>query len=712
MREARSYCRICGVLCGTRLQIDDDGRIVDVRGDKEHPLTRGFACIKGVQSTDIYDGPERLLHPLKRLPDGTFERIPLEQALDEIAGKLQVILAQDGPEAVATFRGTANYTDAAGYHMLPAWMKAIGSPSFFSTLTIDQSAKAVTAGRLGMWAGGKHEFHNADVWMLAGINPMVSNWGGFGSLPPNPVLTLKEAKARGVKIIVVDPRRTETSHFADVFLQLRPGEDPTLAAGLLRAILTQGWFDAAFCERHVEGLDDLRAAVDPFTPEYVERRAGIAPELLLEAARLFAEVGTRGIVITGTGPDMAARSNLAEHLYECLNVVCGRYLREGEEARDQRVLAGRFPLRAEVIAPRRPWEKGHRSRIRGVGTLAGEMMSGVMADEILLPGKGQIRSLIVVGGNPANAFPDQLKTVKALSTLDLLVAIDPYLSETARLAHYVLPPLLPYERADLPLGFPQAFAGPFAQYTPAIADPPAGAEVIDDWRVFWELANRLGRQLIFDGVELDMVAAPQRDELLAILARRSVVPLDEVKRHSGGKLFDIEPHRVQPARVEANGRFAVAPEDIVRELGDVFRETATAPAAITRFTHRLVSRRLREVMNTTYRHLPSTRRKFRYNPAYMHSSDIASQGLAAGDRVEIESDHGRIPAIVAPDDTVLPGVISMSHGWGGLPEEELNYEDSGAATTLLISTDRDVEAINSMPRMSAIPVRIVAAQSG
>jgi anaerobic selenocysteine-containing dehydrogenase len=704
MRQEKSFCRICGVLCGTRVTVGDDGRIVEIRGDKEHPHSRGFACIKGVQSADIYYGPQRLTQPLKRQADGSYAAISLEDALDEIADRLGTLMERDGAQSAALFRGTPNNTDAAGYHMLPAWMKAIGSQSFYSTITIDQSAKAVTAERLGAWAGGKHEVQDADVWMLVGINPLVSNWGGFTSIPANPALTLREAKARGMKLIVIDPRRTETANFADIYLQIKPGEDPTLAAGLLNVIIQNKWYDQAFCARYAGGFAALAEAVAPFSLDYVAARAGIPAALIEAAAKTFSRSGARGIVVTGTGPDMAARSNLTEHLYECLNVLCGRFLREGEEAHYQRVLAGRPALYADVVPPARGFETGHLSRVRGVGTLRGEMMSGVMAEEILTPGEGRITSLIVVAGNPAGAFPDQEKTVAALQALDLLVTIDPFFSETARLAHYILPPLLAYERPDIPMAFPQGFVGPFAQYTAAVASPPAGSALIADWRVFWELAKRLGRSLVFDGTALDMDHPPEADQLLTILSRRSAVPLDAVKTFPGGHMFDLPPLIVQPGRLERTGKFDVAPPDITGQLAEVVAESKDRAAR--GFTHRLISRRMREVMNTTYRDLPSTQQRFKFNPAYLNPADLMELGLTAGDKVEIQSDHSAITGIVEPDATVRRGAISMSHGWGALPFEQQAYETAGSATTRLISVDRDYEHENAMPRMSAIPVNI------
>ena len=710
--EVKSFCRICIGACGTVLTLDDNGCISAIRADKDHPASGGYVCVKGLQAPAAHNGPQRLLHPLERGPDGAFGRIPLEQALDEIADRLRQIIERDGPEAVAAFRGTQSGLNSTAYFMLPEWLKAIGSPSFFSTMTVDQSAKWVTVERLGVWGAGRHPFHDSDVLMIFGANPLVSiSAVGFDTI--NVARQIKDAKARGMKLIVIDPRLTETARHADLFLQPRPGEDPTIAAGLLRIILSEGWHDTEFCARYVDDLEGLRRAVEPFTADYVEQRAGLARSKLRQAAELFAHRAKRGAAISGTGPNMAAHSNLAEHLIECINVVCGRYLRAGERVPNPGVLIPRRPRRARVIAPRRSWERGHKSRIRGVGTLFGEMMAGIMADEILLPGKGQIKALMVDGGNPVNSLPDQRKVARALSSLELLVTIDPIMSNTARLSHYILPPRLQYERADLPTTRDYEtlfFHVPFSQYTPGVAKPPPGSEVVDDWYVFWALARRLGRTIVYDGVPLDMTNPPSTEDLVAIVTRNSQVSLDEIKKYPGGKIFEPERQYVEPAN-DPEATFAVIPADVAEELAAVASEAFDAGGAKSGigevFTHRLSARRMREVSNTMYQELPAIRRRRPYNPAWLHPRDLEQLGLTSGDKIEIISEHGRITAIVQADETIRPGVISMSHGWGPLPDAADEGETQGSPVNRLVSSERHIESINAMPRQSAIPVKIV-----
>ncbi|MDO8703832.1 MAG: molybdopterin-dependent oxidoreductase [Sulfuricaulis sp.] len=698
-REGVSFCRTCGGFCGVRLGIDEQGRLAQIKGDKEHPLTEGYACFKGLRAVETHNGPARLLHPLKRRPDGSFERIPLRQALDEIAEKLQIVIAAHGAQAVAIYRGTPNYVNAISYAFVDAWLKAIGSDSLFSTVTIDQPAKWVAAARLGYWRAGKRSISQSDVWLFAGHNPLVSHQGGGGFYANHPVNRMRQARERGMKVIVIDPRRSELTHYADIHLQIRPGEDAAVAAGLLHIVLGMGWEDREFCDRYVQGLDALRAAVLAFTPEYVAQRAGIKAEDLLAAAELFARQSRRGSLSTGTGANMGPYSNLAEHLYQTLGVVCGRFLRAGEQIDNPGILIPHKTFRAEVAPPQRTWEQGPHSRVKGWGRLFGEKLTGTLSDEILVPGQGQIRALIVPGGNPAVALPDQAKAVQALSSLDLLLSFDPVMSETARLAHYILPPTLQYERPDIlpALSYPGYLPKPFSQYTDAVVAPPAGSEVVDEWRALWELARRLGKTLTLAGAELDMVTPPTAEQLLALLTKKAKVPLTEIRKYPSGKVFDIASAVVEPARPEASARFAVMPDDVASEL-----TACLGYCDPPGYGYRLAVRRMRDVMNSTLRELDSIRKRNPSNPAWLHPDDMAALGLAAGDRLEIANEHGRVVAHAAPDERQKPGVVAVSHCWGGLPGDEAEAE---TAINQLISDSR-VESISAMAWMTGIGVRL------
>jgi len=704
--EAHTFCRICQGMCGLVATIEGD-RVVKVRGDRDNAITRGFACAKGLASPELHYGPKRLLHHQRRRDDGTYERIAFDDAIDLITARLRPIVERHGARAVAAYVGTQATCNAIYRPLAINFLHTLGSPSLFSSMTIDQSAKWVTIGRMGSWLAGRQPLKGADVWLLSGVNPMVSLSGWSGNLPAyDPVKQIKDARRAGLKLIVIDPVRTQTAESADLFLQPLPGHDAAIFAAILNVVLTEGWHDAAFCDAYVSGLNALRAAVATFDAGSVERHAGLASGDIRRAAEMFARDGRRGCAGGGTGPNMAAHSNLAEHMIEALNVVCGRMVRAGEPVPRLPVLHPTRPVRAEVRGPKREWESGHHG-VTGTGMMFGEMMTATLADEIVSDRPGGIRALFCVGSNPANALPDQRHAIRALRSLDLLVTSDVVWSETARLADIVFAVKQPFERPDHTrflegLGLEL----PFAQYTPALVPPPAGSEVVDDWLVYFALAQRLGLQLDLAG-PLDMEATPDSDALLDRLAADATIALDAVKAQPSGGVFDRPAPLVQPAREGRDARLDLAPDDVAAELracNATLRDTPLVQGIAA--SHLLVARRERETMNSFGRDLAVTRKRFPTNPAWMHPDDLAALGLGDGDRVTIAAEHDAITAQVRADASVRRGVVSMSHGWGGLVGDDEAID--GASTTRLVARDSAVQTINAMPRLSGIPVLVSA----
>ena len=443
-----TFCRVCHAACPLLVEIEDDRRVTSVSGDRSDPLFEGYTCIKGRQLADQHHHPDRLRSSLRRT-EGGFEPIASATALDEIAERIDSIVSEHGPRAVASYTGTGAFQNSISVPVTAGWHAGFGSPSFYTSITIDQPAHRSAALRLGAWEAGWDNFSDADVSLAVGYNPLVSSYGPAGGLQgTNPFVSLRRAKERGLQLIVIDPRRTELARSADVWLQVQPGEDPTLLAGMIRHILTDGLHDQAFCERFVGGVDALATAVEPFTLDYVAERARVDAADVVRAAEVFA-AGPRGAAGTGTGPNMAPHSMLTEHLTLTLNVLCGRVLRPGDSMEGGSFLTSGDTRRAQVIPPSDP-APGARHRVRGLSGMPGEMLTNSLADEILEPGEGRVRALIVSGGNPVVAFPDQAKTEAALRALDLLVVIDPRMTPTAELADFVIAPRLELERADVP----------------------------------------------------------------------------------------------------------------------------------------------------------------------------------------------------------------------------------------------------------------------
>ncbi len=704
----RSFCRICHAACPVDIELHD-GRVVKVHGVDDDPLFEGYTCIKGRQLPDQIHHPDRLRQVLKRMPDGHFETIDSARALDEIAERMQAVIDAHGPRAVATYTGTGGYQNAPSDPVARAFHKALGSVSYYTSVTIDQPMKRTAVMRVGAWEAGPQNFGELDVLLAVGYNPMVSSFAPFGGLQgTNPFTTLRRRKAEGMRLIVVDPRRTELASQADIHLQVTPGEDPTLLAAMLAVILGEDRHDHAFCDAWVEPghLDALTAAVAPFTPDYAARRCGVEAADIVAAARLFA-AGPRGTAGTGTGPSMSPHPSLMEHLVICLNVVCGRWLREGEISESVSLLQPTAPKRAQVLGPFDPL-RGPESRFRGLRGYGGEMPCTTLAQEILEPGEGQVRALISNGGNPVAAWPDQIRTLEAMQALDLLVVIDHRMTQTAEFAHYVIPPRLSLERADVPPFMDRWFRAPYACYTPAVVEPEG--DLLNDWEVYWEIAERLGIDLRLPGGPIPSGGErPTDDEVLDLVYAESLVPLDTIRQRNGEVLAELRPvvERADPA---TSGRFHVGLADHMTELGEVHRQRTGAERLRgydpDRHTFRLISRRLKTHLNSLGGELAGLNRKNPTNFAYMNPDDMAELGAADEDLVRISSPRASLVGVAKASPDLRRGVISMAHSWGAASLSDEKVRDVGAPTNRLIDVEDGFDPITGQAVQSAIPVAV------
>src|SRR5262245_37092647 len=476
----RSFCRFCHAVCGIEVDVED-GRAIAVRGDRDHVVSQGYLCVKGRELIEQHTHPSRLRAWSRRMPDGTFADTASELAMDEIAARLAALIERDGPSAIAVYSGTHGLFGSAK-PLAIAWANAIGTHWYFTPNTIDQPSQQIAWARHGAWDAGVQRFPDADIVLFVGNNPGVSACSRDGGPPyANAFKYLRDARRRGMKIIAIDPRRTELARIADLHLQVRPGEDPTLLAGMVRVILEEQLQDGAFVAAHVTGVEVLRAAVADYTPDYVAQRTGVPASQMAAAARLFA-AGPRGTAMTCTGVNMAPRPDVTQHLVVALNSLCGRFNRAGDVMTNPGVLNPPRARHADVEPPRALWGSGMRSRFRGLGRFMDEMPINVFADEILTPGEWQIRAFVCVGGNPAVAFPDQRRVLAALSALELSVVLDVKMTATAALAHYVLGCKLSLEKPGTSRTAEIQLDVPFAQYTPALVHP--GFDVIEEWEFF------------------------------------------------------------------------------------------------------------------------------------------------------------------------------------------------------------------------------------
>lgn len=720
-------CRICSAHCGVLATVTD-GRLTKVTGDPDNPMFKGYTCAKGRALPEIHNNPQRLLHSQKRQPDGTHAPIAAETAMDEIAAQLQRLIDEHGPRSVALYLGTNGLPYPASALMANAFIRGIGSPMFFTANTIDQPGKQIALAAHGHWLGGDVNFHEADSWMLIGTNPLVSK--AIGIPGQNPAQNLRTAIGRGMKLIVIDPRRSQTAARAAIHLQPRPGEDVTIVAGIINFVITEGLCDTEFLADNVTGFEELARAVSGFTPEYVAERADIPVEQLLAAARTFAMYGTRrGMVNAGTGANFAAHGSLLEYLCLCLTTICGRWQRAGEKVTRPNTLMPAFTAKAQPHPPYEGWGYGERLRVRGLTDTVAGMPTAALADEILLPGDGQVKALICIGGNPMAAWPDQRKTLRALESLELLVTLDTEMSLTSRLADYVIAPMMQMETPAMTMGSElikyytsgTGIPAPYAQYVPRIVDPPAGSDLTEEWQFFLGLTKRMkldlwfvnffggggGRFMESPPVVINMNADTSltTEELFAQMCSSSRIPFSEVATHEHGKIFDVD-EVVAERDPDCDARLDVGNADLLGELVQVLAEDFATARTDSAYPLRLIPRRHGNFMNSSGTNLAALHRGKPYNPAYMHPDTIDALGLQSGQLVTVTSPHDSIPSVVEADDSLRRDVIAMHHAFGGLPAEDDEVRTRGSNVGRLVPTDTEYDRITGLPRQGNIPVRV------
>lgn len=755
MTTARSFCRFCTGFCPLEVEIEN-GLPVAARGEPGNPLYDGFFCLKGRDFGTLHTHPNRWLSSQRRRPNGGFDPISSESVVTEVADRLSAILDRDGPRAVAMYSGTVFYQNASTAAVATAWMNAIRSPMRFSSGTIDQPGKQVSAALHGTWLAGGAPLPDCDAWLIVGSNPLVAISGPQS----NPAKLFKNACRDGLALVVIDPRRTEVARLAEVHLQSRPGFDPHLLAAMMHAVFETGLADQAFLSEHARGVSALKSAVAPFSPERIAPLADVDAADIRRAAKLFAKA-QRGTVQVGTGPNMARNGNLTEYLGLCLTTLTGHWRRAGDRVTNPPVLAPDREFKAQASPPYPARNLGFDLRVRDFSLAACGLPTSALADEILLPGGGQVKALFVVGGNPLMAWPDQAKTDEALKALELLVVLDPKPTATAELAHYVVAPKLGLEIADSTLSTESlsvltaafGFPVPHAQYAPPVVEPPAGSDLLEDWEFFYGLAKQMDLPLrvqtgLFPspGVgsvrsALDMKSRPSSDELLDLLTCDSRIALDVVRAHAGPGVFEAEPVFVQPAdpvpssdsgdrpRLELGdaamlGELAVLSEAFAarteakpRRSIDPVRAAAPATdrAPVSERPYRLISRRMANAFNSMGTDHPDLRGRYGTNPAFMHPTDLADLGLARGDLIRVESDHGAVETLAWPDPALRRGLVSMSHCWGASPTAAADRSDTaktaGANVGLLISVEEDYDPYSGIPWMSGFPVSVCGCES-
>jgi anaerobic selenocysteine-containing dehydrogenase len=532
---------------------------------------------------------------------------------------------------------------------------------------------------------------------------------------------LKELELAGMRMIVIDPRRTETARRAAVHLQAIPGEDPTVLAGLIHLIFARDGVDEDFVAENAEGVEALREAVAGFTPDYVAARAGLSQHDLVAAARILIEA-QGGDTAPGVGTSMATRGTLTSYLALCIQTLRGHWSREGDPVSRPKVLTPRREWRAQPTPPFPAWGFGVQTSVRGLQQTVAGMPTAALPDLMMSEGPDRIRALFLHGG-AYYAWPDTNKTVKALDELDLFVMHDVEFSGTAAHADYVIATYDQLETpamsalnesvGDLHPGYD--WNEPYAFYHPALLPPPEGAELMESWQIYYRVAQKLGLPLSYivyggartEPVAFDMENEPTADDIYEMICNGSAVPLSEVKKHPHGAIFDKAREVVGPRDPECTARLQLADAVMLEQLAEVRAEDPLARRRTgSDYPFQLVCRRMQGSTNSAPR--PEGVIRTGYNPLWMHPVDMAALDVRNGDEVEIRSRHGAIPGFVEADADMRPGVVAMTHGFGPKPNTNYDPRRDGSNINLLLSWHDDPDPYHGMPRMSAVPVAVRA----
>ncbi|MEU8069010.1 molybdopterin oxidoreductase family protein [Micromonospora sp. NPDC048169] len=663
-RTAYRTCPLCEAVCGLRLTLDGD-RVTSVTGDKDDPFSKGYLCPKGATLGRLDEDPDRLTGPMVREGEA-WRRADWDEAFAIVARGLEGVIAEHGREALSLYYGNPTFHTMAGILYRGPLAMALGTRNVFSASTVDQMPKHVASGLMtgDPWAVAVPDLDRTDHLLIIGANPAVSN-GSLCAAPDFPG-RMRRLRERGGRIVVLDPRRTRTAELADEHVFVRPGSDPALLFAMVHTLLDE---ELVTIRVPVAGLDRLRELAAPFTPELVAPFCGVDAETVRRLARELAAAPTAA-VYARIGTCTAEFGTLAQWLVDVLNVLTGNFDRAGG------VMYAK-PATAEVHKSPEPFTAGRwRSRVKGFPETLGEFPAATMADEIEQPGPGQVRALVVVAGNPVLSTPDGGRLDRALESLDFMVAVDPYLNETTRHAHVILPPPRTLQMAHYDFLISTIQVRNYARYSPAVVPLDAGqrseAEILERLTL---IAMGLGAQADPSGLpeqmlgqllsaipvttraELDGEDGP--DLLLDAMLRMGPYGLTRRKlldHPNGIDLGPLEP-RLSEILKTPSGRVELAPQPLAEDTGRLRAAMIRPPAPMV-----LIGRRHLRSNNSWMHNVPTLTGGTNRCTLQIHPDDVARLGL--GERARVSSASGELEVELEPTDTIMPGVVSLPHGWG------------------------------------------------
>jgi len=650
-------CHLCEAICG--LKIETQGQeIVSIKGDPDDPLSRGHICPKAVALRDIHEDPDRLQYPVRRVTraDGTvdWEQISWDEALDTTAQALLDAYSRTGVDSIAVYLGNPsvhNYGMLTHQNHLFRWLR---TRNRFSATSVDQLPHHLVS----LWLFGHKslfpipDVDRSDYFLMLGANPLASN-GSIWTVP-DVKKRLQAMQRRGGRLVVVDPRRTETAAIADEHLGIVPGNDALFLAAIAQTIFAEGLSRPRALAPMIAELDTVAAALEGFTPEFAAQHCGIEAETIRRIARDFA-AAEAAICYGRMGVSTQRFGALCQYLIQVINIATGNLDRPG---------GSMFTLPAVDQVPRTGpgGFNRHRSRVRGLPEFDRELPAAALAEEISTPGEGQVRVLFTGAGNPVLSTPNGRALEEALPLLDFMVSLDPYINETTCHADIILPPTSPLEHDHYDIAFHINAIRNTTRYNPPVF-PPA-ADKLHDWEIFAALGERVARGLGEEPkechpphvmVDLGLQHGPYGQGTEYDLS------LQKLRKHPSG--IDLGPLKpLLPERLlTADKRIHCAPPEA---LGDLERLRNSVVAARDDATLHLIGRRHVRSNNSWMHNYHRLVKGPQRNQLLVHPADLAARGLRDGEEVELRSAAGSVTVPVEASDEVMPGVVSLPHGYG------------------------------------------------
>lgn len=713
-------CHLCEAMCGVEIRVRDE-EVLSIRGDERDAFSRGYICPKALALKDVHEDADRLRRPVRRTANG-WEEISWGEAFDEVGRRLIDIQRRHGNDAVASYVGNPQVHSYAGLLGGAKFLRALRSRNRYSATSVDQLPHHLVA----YFLYGHQlmipipDLDRTRFLLVIGGNPVVSN----GSLmsAPDVARRLKDLQARGGRLVVVDPRRTETAELADTHLFVKPGSDALLLLAMLHVIFEEGLVTPGVLTDRLDGLDQVREFCRPHSPESVAVATGTDLHKVRELARDFAGAET-AVCYGRMGVSTQQFGALCQWLIQLLNIVTGNLDRPGgvmftRPAFDILGLAAGFGQRGS-------FDK-RRTRVRGLPEFGSEFPVSALSEEILTPGKGQIRALVTAAGNPVLSTPNGRRLEAALPDLEFMVSIDFYVNETTRHAHLILPPTYALERDHFDLIFHVLAIRNTVRYSTTLF--AKSRDALHDWQIFDRLIASLTKHDpsrkpgFFKGL-VDRWLTPRRSVALGIrLGSRGAgwnpfsrgLTLGRVIDNKHG--IDLGPlESCLPARLQtANQRINLAPAPLVADL-DRLRNHFNASSNESETELLLIGRRDPRTNNSWLHNAKRFVKGPQRCTLLMHPADAAHRRLRNGDLATVESRTGQVEIPVEVTEEMMPGVVSIPHGWGHhRPGLQLRIASLHAGVSVNDLTDETfIDALSGNSALNGVAVRVAAlAESG